>query len=280
MSNFLVLPPEVNSARLYDGAGSGPLLVAATAWDGLAAELASAASSFGSTTSGLAGSAWQGPASMAMTQAAASYAGWLNTAASTAAITAGQTRLAASSYESALAAAVHPMTIATNRTQLVSLVNSNFFGQNAAAIAATEAHYEQMWAQDAAAMASYHAGASAAVVKLPPWLSAPPNLLGLRTDANPLASLVPAAMAHPAQFAPPPGPLPPFPPYPFPPYPYPYPPVSPLGILIDWLFDLAYWVVTLPFYVLYYSIDFVYSIIGFFLGFLGIPPIPFIPIPI
>ncbi len=274
MSNFLALPPEVNSGRLYDGAGSGPLLAAATAWDGLAAELGSTAASFGSTTSGLAGSSWQGPASMAMTQAASSYIRWLNTAASSAAVTAGQTRMAASTYEAARAAAVHPMTIAANRSELVSLVNSNFFGQHAAAIAATEAHYEQMWAQDVAAMVGYHAGASAAAAKLTPWMSALPNLPGLRSGAIPSASLAAAAVAHPAQFGPPPGP---YPPYPYP-YPYPYPPVTPLGAVIDWLFDLAYWVVAIPFYVLYYSIDLVFSVISFFLGFLGIPPIPLMPI--
>ena len=41
--------------------------------------------------------------------------------------------------------------IAANRTQLVSLVATNFLGQNTAAIAATEAHYGEMCAQDAAA---------------------------------------------------------------------------------------------------------------------------------
>ncbi|CFB03271.1 PPE family protein [Mycobacterium tuberculosis] len=46
--------PEVNSLRMYLGAGSGPMLAAAAAWDGLADELAVAASWFGSVTSGLA----------------------------------------------------------------------------------------------------------------------------------------------------------------------------------------------------------------------------------
>ena len=40
--DFAVLPPEVNSGRMYAGAGSGPLMAAAAAWDGLAAELSSA----------------------------------------------------------------------------------------------------------------------------------------------------------------------------------------------------------------------------------------------
>lgn len=53
--SFLVLPPEINSMLMYAGAGSAPMLAAATAWDGLATELGSAAQSFSSITSGLAG---------------------------------------------------------------------------------------------------------------------------------------------------------------------------------------------------------------------------------
>ncbi|WP_250578373.1 PPE domain-containing protein, partial [Mycobacterium tuberculosis] len=80
--NFSVLPPEINSGRMFFGAGSGPMLAAA-AWDGLAAELGLAAESFGLVTSGLAGGsgqAWQGAAA-AMVVAAAPYAGWLAAAA-------------------------------------------------------------------------------------------------------------------------------------------------------------------------------------------------------
>ncbi|WP_261879121.1 PPE family protein, partial [Mycobacterium marinum] len=51
--NFAVLPPEINSVRMFSGAGSEPMLAAAAAWDGLSAELA-AAESFASVTSGLA----------------------------------------------------------------------------------------------------------------------------------------------------------------------------------------------------------------------------------
>ena len=71
--NFQVLPPETNSLLLYSGAGSAPMLEAAAAWDGLAAELSLAADSFGSVTSGLAGQSWQGAASTAMLSAAS---GW------------------------------------------------------------------------------------------------------------------------------------------------------------------------------------------------------------
>jgi PPE-repeat protein len=39
--SFVVLPPEINSAQIFAGAGSAPMLAAATAWDGLANELGS-----------------------------------------------------------------------------------------------------------------------------------------------------------------------------------------------------------------------------------------------
>jgi PPE-repeat protein len=174
--NFSVLAPEVNSARMFSGAGSAPMLNAATAWDRLASELGSAASSFSSVTSGLTAQAWQGAASAAMTAAAAPYAGWLSAAASRATGAAGQARAVASAFEAARAATVHPLLVAANRNGLVQLVMSNFFGQNAPGIAAAEAEYEQMWAQDVAAMAGYHAGASAAVAQLAPWQQSLHNL--------------------------------------------------------------------------------------------------------
>jgi PPE-repeat protein len=64
-------------------------------------------------------------------------------------------------FESALATTVHPATVAANRSGLVPLVMTNLFGQNAPAIAASEALHEEMWAQDVGAMASYRSGAPA-----------------------------------------------------------------------------------------------------------------------
>lgn len=57
--------------------------------------------------------------------------------------------------------------VAANRAQLATLVATNVFGQNTPAIAATEAEYGQMWAQDAAAMNGY-AVASTAATRLTP----------------------------------------------------------------------------------------------------------------
>ncbi|WP_019696924.1 PPE family protein, partial [Mycobacterium avium] len=69
-------------------------------------------------------------------------------------------------------AVVPPAEVATNRARLAMLLASNVFGQNSAAIAAAEAEYGQMWAQDAAAMFGY-ASASAAATRLAPFTEPP-----------------------------------------------------------------------------------------------------------
>ncbi|GFG75998.1 putative PPE family protein PPE30 [Mycobacterium botniense] len=157
------------------------MMAAAAAWDGLAAELQSAAASYGSVISGLTAT-WQGPSSAAMAAAAAPYVAWLNTTAAQAAQTAAHVKAAAAAYETAFAAMVPPPVIAANRSQLASLVATNIFGQNTAAIAATEARYGEMWAQDAAAMTNYASQSAAATqvtpFTLPPQTTEPGGLLG------------------------------------------------------------------------------------------------------
>ncbi|MHA7652809.1 PPE family protein, partial [Mycobacterium sp. ML5] len=188
--SFAVLPPEINSARMYLGAGSETFLQAATAWAGLADRLGAAAASFSTVTTELVGSSWQGPASVAMTNAAAPYLRWLNAASAQAEQAAAQAQLAAAAFEAAQAATVHPGLIATNRARMVSLVSSNLLGLNTPAIAAAEAHYEQMWAQDVTAMFDYHARVSAAAAALTPYPPSLQSLLGLfgRTDSSPSLS--------------------------------------------------------------------------------------------
>jgi PPE-repeat protein len=166
--DFAMLPPEINSARMYSGAGSGPMLAAASAWHGLAAELQATALGYGSVLSELTGQAWYGPASASMAAAAAPYVAWMSATAAQAEETAAQAEAAVAAYEAAFAATVPPPVIAANRAQLMVLIATNFFGQNTPAIAATEAQYMEMWAQDAAAMYGY-AGSSAAASQLAPF---------------------------------------------------------------------------------------------------------------
>ena len=168
MIDFAALAPEINSARMYSGPGSAPMLSAGAAWNNLAAEMRSAAASYSSVVSGLTGGSWLGPASTSMAAAAAPYAAWMNTTAAQAEQTAAQAQAAVTAYESAFSMTVPPAAIATNRAQLSSLIANNVLGQNTPAIAATEAQYGEMWAQDAAAMYGY-AGSSAAASQLTPF---------------------------------------------------------------------------------------------------------------
>ena len=171
--DFGALPPEVNSARIYAGPGSGPILAAASAWDVLAAELGSAASTYSSVVTSLAEGSWLGPASASMAAAATPYVDWMSTTATQAEETGYQARAAAAAFEAAFAMTVPPAEVAANRTQLAALVATNVLGQNTPAIAATEVLYGEMWAQDAAAMYGY-AGSSAAAATVTPF-STPPE---------------------------------------------------------------------------------------------------------
>jgi PPE-repeat protein len=165
--DFSMVPPEINSGLMYTGPGSAPTFAVASAWDRLAAELRSAADSYGAVVSNLTGE-WHGPASEAMAAAAESQLVWMNTAATQAEQTAAQATAWAGAYDAAYSMTVPPPAIAANRAQLASLIATNIFGQNTSAIMTTEAQYQEMWAQDAAAMNGY-AGSAAAAATLTPF---------------------------------------------------------------------------------------------------------------
>src|SRR6201997_4647540 len=170
--DFAMLPPEVNSGRMYAGPGSGPMLAAAAAWDKLAAAMHSAASSYQSEIAALTAGPWLGPSSALMAAAAAPYLAWTRITAAQAEQTADQVKAAAAAYETAFAEVVPPPAIAANRSLLMVLIATNLFGQNTPAIATTEAQYVEMWAVDAAAMYGY-AAASALATTVTPFTSPP-----------------------------------------------------------------------------------------------------------
>jgi len=200
--NFSWLPPEINSARISTGEGSGSLFLAASAWDGLASDLSASASSFQSVLSSLANGAWSGPASLSMAAAAAPYVTWLSAAAETAQAAASQARTAASAFESALAATVPLPLVTANRASFTSLVETNYLGQNTPAIAATEFDYVEMWAQDVAAMLGYHTGATSVAAAVSPFSLPPVSLSALGGLVAPLAgassalSVIPSAVGQ------------------------------------------------------------------------------------
>lgn len=181
--DFGAMPPEINSGLMYAGPGPASMLAAAAAWEGLAAELRSSATAYGAVIVNLTDAAWQGPSSAAMAGAAAPYVAWMHATAAQAEQAGMQAAAAAAAHEAAFAATVPPALVAANRSSLMMLVATNFLGMHAAAIAATEAQYGEMWAQDAAAMYAY-AGSSAAAAMLAPMAVAPPSTNPAGTAAN------------------------------------------------------------------------------------------------
>ena len=173
MVDFGALTPEVNSARMYAGPGSSSLQAAASAWNGLAAELQSAAQGYETVITQLSSDEWTGAASASMASAAQPYVSWMSTTAAQAEQAATQARAAAAAYEQAFAATVPPPLIAANRAATTAYTQANVFGQYTPTIAQLEAQYGEMWAQDATAMYGY-AGASATASQVTPF-TAPPQ---------------------------------------------------------------------------------------------------------
>ncbi len=191
--DYGALPPEINSGRMYSGPGSTPLRSASVAWNLLAAELDSAANQYQATINVLADDDWRGPTSATMAAAVAPYISWMTTTGAQAEQAAVQASAAATAYETAFALTVPPPQIAANRAQLAMLVATNVVGQNTPAIAANEALYGEMWAQDAAAMYGY-AGSSATATKVKPFTQPPET-------SNPAAQATQGAAVTQAQSA-------------------------------------------------------------------------------
>lgn len=171
MVDYGLLPPEINSARIYAGPGAASLVSAAVAWNGLAAEFQAAASGHRSVIEVLTSGPWLGPASTQLVSAVAPFITWLSGSSERAAEAASQAAAAAAAYERAYAASVPPPLIAANRTLLQELIATNVLGQNSSAISMLEAQYAEFWAQDSGAMYTY-AGSAAAATNVTPL--APP----------------------------------------------------------------------------------------------------------
>jgi PPE-repeat protein len=171
---FGAMPPEVHSGLMYSGAGPGPLLAAAAAWHALAGEMHTAAAAYRSVIADLAGT-WHGPSAISMAVAATPYAEWISSTAVRVEHVAAQVSSAAAAYEAAFAAHVPPPVIAANRSLQLTLVATNLLGQNTPAIAATDALYAEMWAQDATAMYAY-AGSAAAATEVGVFEPAPESV--------------------------------------------------------------------------------------------------------
>lgn len=158
-------PPEVTSTLIHSGPGAGSLIEAAGAWQNLAVELENSVAVYASALSSLIES-WNGPSSMAMLQAVQPYLIWLRETAQQAQQTAASAESAAAAFTAVRAAVVQPAVVAANRTRLAQLLATNRFGQNTAAIAATQDEYQTMWANNSAAMTRYQATSAQATGQL------------------------------------------------------------------------------------------------------------------
>jgi PPE-repeat protein len=188
------LPPEISSALIYAGPGSSSLMAAASAWNGLAAELNAAALGYDKVVTTLASEEWLGPASGSMAAAVQPYVTWMTSTATQAEETAAQAQSAAAAYETVLGSVVPPPLVAANRAELSQAMATNLLGQNNGVIAQLEAQYAQFWAQNAGALYNY-AGQSAAATKVTPYQNAP-------TIVNPSATTTQAAAVSAAQATP------------------------------------------------------------------------------
>jgi PPE-repeat protein len=160
--DFGALPPEVNSGRMYSGAGPATLLAAAAGWDRLAGELHTAAGVYQSVISALTDGTWTGPSSTFVVAAVTPYFIWMRSTAAHCEEAANHAIAAAGAYEAAFAMTVPPPMITANRVQLATLIATNNFGHNTPAVMATEAEYSEMWAKDATAMYRYAASSRSA----------------------------------------------------------------------------------------------------------------------
>ncbi|EFG76085.1 PPE family protein [Mycobacterium parascrofulaceum ATCC BAA-614] len=161
----LFAPPEVTSTLIHSGPGAGSLIEAAGAWQSLGVELENSVAVYASVLSSLIES-WDGSSSMAMLQAVQPYLIWLRETAQQAQQMAASAESAAAAFTAVRAAVVHPAVVAANRTRLAQLLATNRFGQNTAAIAATQDEYQTMWANNSAAMTRYQATSAQATGQL------------------------------------------------------------------------------------------------------------------
>jgi len=193
MSGLGALPPEVSSALIYAGPGSSSMVAAASAWNAVAAELASTAQGIDKVVVQLAGESWLGPSSAAMAAAVQPYVSWITTTAGQAEHAAAQASAAAAAFETVFASVVPPPLIAANRAELAQAVSTNVLGLNNGVIAQLESQYAEFWSQNASAMYSY-AASSAAATKISSFTEAP----AIANPAAALSSAVSSGTASPA----------------------------------------------------------------------------------
>ncbi|WP_082129632.1 PPE family protein [Mycobacterium haemophilum] len=153
MPNFNALPPEVNASNIQ-GPGSTPIRTAVKAWGDLTVEFYTQMGRWKNQVSATQDS-FKGPAARHFIGAANQYTSWLNGHAGTASATAVYLGLAAQAYDRAVKAMVPTSAIVANRAAALTMKTTNLLGQFTTKIAELDRAYQEMWAQNAAAMNEY-----------------------------------------------------------------------------------------------------------------------------
>jgi PPE-repeat protein len=178
-------PPEVHSSLLSAGAGPGPLLAAAGAWQSLATGYTQVAAELSALVDAVEAAAWQGPTAALFAAAHQPYLAWLTEATAVASAAATGHQTAAAGYSTALASMPTLAELAANDTLHGVLVVTNFFRLNTIPIALNEADYLRMWVQAATTMSTYQALAEESLATVPTTSAAPQIVTTLQLKRPP-----------------------------------------------------------------------------------------------
>jgi PPE-repeat protein len=170
---WLASPPEVHSALLSSGPGTGSLLAGSAAWSTLSAEYAAVADELAALLAAVQAAAWDGAGAEAFAAAHGPYLAWLAQASQVSTAGAARHEVVAAAYSAALATMPTLPELATNHAVHGMLVATNFFGINTIPITLNEVDYARMWVQAATAMATYEAVSDAAAASTVPTPPAP-----------------------------------------------------------------------------------------------------------